>query len=413
VSTRMEMVVGAGRVLHHGRYVIEWPIGTPGGEGAVYQAKDLHARRRVAVKVIHPGLYGMFRDAFDAQIEFLAAVDNPWCIAVHDHFRIPPANGWPETAALVMHLADRSLADLIGPAGAGRATALAATADAARGLAELHRRGGTHNDVKPPNLLHVSGDGPPRWVLGDFGVAKLLDGTHAYQQSMDMRYAPPERIRWGQVRRPGDVFSLGMTLHEALCGELPGGFGDYVVSRALDRPAADLVAACLEVDPADRPSLEEVQRGLAHLGAPGAGGAAAPAPAPMPPRREQTLPPQGVVAAEPPTTRVPLEHTWIAPAPVRPPAPPRPSAAPARARKPLKPPKPRKAPREPRRRRRPIRTLFRLTFLVLLAMTVLTATSGVLPELARSTADRTVDRIVTEVIDRVDGVVGDLTGSGG
>lgn len=98
----------------------------------------------------------------------------------------------------------------------------------AEGLDHAHQRGIIHRDIKPSNIL-LSAEGQP--LLLDFNVSidsgsngtpTLLGGTVAY--------APPEQLRalafhnldqFQEVDRRSDIYSLGMVLLEALCGQRP------------------------------------------------------------------------------------------------------------------------------------------------------------------------------------------------
>src|SRR5262245_48266266 len=148
----VEEVIRRGEALAN-RYVIGQRLGQPGGQGAVYRAWDEVEGDYVAVKVLHPHVYRAERALVDAEIDLLRTIRSERVIRLLDVVGVPPAFGRPATRALVMELADSSLADRIEDGRGAPARVLrTALPDALEGLADLHRARITHNDVKPSNI---------------------------------------------------------------------------------------------------------------------------------------------------------------------------------------------------------------------------------------------------------------------
>ncbi|MDT7838163.1 serine/threonine-protein kinase [Aquabacterium sp. OR-4] len=118
--------------------------------------------------------------------------------------------------------------------------------EVAEAVAHAHAQLIVHRDLKPNNVL-VTPEGAPK--LLDFGIAALLDDddeqssqlTRMTGRGHTLGYAPPEQITGGAVGVAGDVFSLGVMLHELLSGELP--------FSHVDAPRTELEHAVLHEPP--------------------------------------------------------------------------------------------------------------------------------------------------------------------
>ena len=207
-----------GRVLGD-RYRLIRPLGV-GASAHVYVADDVHLRRRVAIKLLHPALAGDegFLRRFRAEAQVVASLRHPNILAVYD---------WGEDAGspyLVMELLEggslRSLldrGDLLSPEQAARVGA-----DAARALDYAHRRGLVHRDIKPANLIF---DDEGRVTVADFGLARALAEASWTEPAGAVvgtaRYAAPEQVRGEKLDNRADVYSLAIVLVEATTGTVP------------------------------------------------------------------------------------------------------------------------------------------------------------------------------------------------
>ncbi|NUU20760.1 MAG: protein kinase [Streptomycetaceae bacterium] len=143
-----------------------------------------------------------------------------------------------------------------------------------RALIAIHSVGLVHRDLKPSNVI-LAADGPR---VIDFGISRATDATTLTwtgQLVGSAGYMAPEQVRGEPVGVPGDVFSLGATLVFASRGSGPFGRTDNVeplLVRTLTEdpdltgvPAdvAQVAAACLAKDPAQRPTPDELLATLA------------------------------------------------------------------------------------------------------------------------------------------------------
>lgn len=263
---------GIGRVLDS-RYRIVALIGT-GASARVFLADDFRLRRQVAIKVLHPSLAldDVFLRRFEQEARAAAAFSHPHVVAVHD---------WGETEAgpylVTEYLAGGSLHAIL--AAGNRLTSSQAVKvglEAASGLAAAHRRGLAHRDIKPANLLFDPGS---RLRVADFGLVHALSGTTMTEPNGvvlgTVRYSAPERSEPGVTDGRTDVYSLALTMVEAVVGEVPlssGSTADVMMQRAKSpieipeifgaaRPILERAGA---IDIEDRPAAEELMRALVH-----------------------------------------------------------------------------------------------------------------------------------------------------
>ncbi|MFF8508567.1 protein kinase [Streptomyces sp. NPDC015492] len=219
----------------------------------------------VAVKTVRRDVAGdpAFRDRFRREIRVAALVDSPYAAA--------PLGGdadaevpWLATA----YVPGPSLSQAVRRGGALPVpTVRALGAGVARALADLHRAGVLHRDLKPGNVM-LSVDGPR---LIDFGIARSDAATTMTATGVMVgtpSFMSPEHVAGARrVTAASDVFCLGSLLCYAATGEDPFGDGPlaavlYRVSQAeadlsrLPEELRETVAGCLAADPADRPAPE-------------------------------------------------------------------------------------------------------------------------------------------------------------
>ncbi|MFJ3790850.1 serine/threonine-protein kinase [Kitasatospora sp. NPDC090091] len=315
-----------------GRYTLTERIGG-GGMGSVWRADDQVLARRVAVKILHPGLVedGTFVQRFRREAQLLAGLKHPGIVDVHDYGE-SGRDGEERTAYIVMELVEGRPLDTVlaegGPMEPERALGLLATALDA--LAAAHRQDIVHRDVKPSNLM-LRPDG--QVTVTDFGIARAVASTKltaSHAVIGTALYMAPEQAEGKSVTPASDLYSIGVVAYELLTGKPPF-VGESVLEVALkhlrepvpELPAAfpeavrDLVSRALAKQPeerfADAAAMAAAARaaigagpGPAAAGAAGgaggaaAGGAASAGGAAKPAAAEADAPAAGAPAASAP-----------------------------------------------------------------------------------------------------------------
>jgi serine/threonine protein kinase len=249
----------------------------------------------VALKFLAPGaatphLARVLSETVRREVASRDALHHPRLVRLYEVLTLDdvPVVDLQGAVVLVMELADASLDELLNRhrAGLPAAEATARLVEIAEALGYVHGAGWVHGDLKPSNVL-LRRDGT--CCLTDFGLAGLLEGTHAYVPPLATPdYAPPERREavasadGQQVRASGDIWALGVIACRLLTGSMPlpgetawaraqaaaeyaRGDRALALPDSLAEPWRRLVEDCLAADPADRPDAATVLRRLNGL----------------------------------------------------------------------------------------------------------------------------------------------------
>jgi serine/threonine protein kinase len=206
---------GAGTVLS-GRYRLERPLGT-GATATVWRARDLELGRSVALKLLDvDGADPDLADRFLREGRILGRLVHPNIVPV---LAAGDDDGRPY---LVMALIDGpTLRERVADGPLPVDEAVDVVAAVAAGLAEAHRSGVIHRDVKPGNIV-CGDDGQPRLV--DFGIARASDLTTMTRADVVLgtaAYLAPEQALGDELGPATDVYALGCVLFELLTGIQP------------------------------------------------------------------------------------------------------------------------------------------------------------------------------------------------
>lgn len=193
-----------------------------GGMGVVYKARHIHFDEIYAIKRLWEQFNAndMVLKLFLNEAKILRKLDHKNIVHVFDVFNLEN-----QYYIVMEYVKGRSLDEIIkkevGPIHKDRAVNL--FKQMLEGVAYIHSQTTPiiHRDIKPLNLLVMEDE---TVKITDFGIAKVLDtqqiastvlkGTPVYM-------SPEQIINPGSVDKRTDVYSLGMTFYEMLCGKTP------------------------------------------------------------------------------------------------------------------------------------------------------------------------------------------------
>lgn len=211
-----------------GRYKLLQRIGE-GGFGVVYMAEqEKPIRRKVALKIIKPGMDTKEVVArFEAERQALALMDHPNIAKVLDggstesgrpYFVMELVKGVPLTSFCDENKLDTS-------------KRLELFQTICKAIQHAHQKGVIHRDIKPSNVMVTLHDGEPVVKVIDFGVSKAISQQltektmfTAYGQMIGTpQYMSPEQAEMSglDIDTRSDIYSLGVLLYELLTGSTP------------------------------------------------------------------------------------------------------------------------------------------------------------------------------------------------
>ncbi|MEO8483509.1 MAG: serine/threonine-protein kinase [Acidobacteriota bacterium] len=273
LATRLSVPVPSDRVAEPGavlgdRYRIVRLLGR-GGMGTVYQAHDLRLNQTVAVKCLPPALARDTRllSQFHQEVSLARQISHANVCRVYD---IGETDG---LLFLSMEYVDgEDLAAVIKRRGLlPDAEGIELAREICAGLAAVHARGVLHRDLKPANIMVNSGG---HAQLMDFGLAAVGAVEHVSEGSP--AYMAPEQLLGLEVTQRSDLYALGLVLYEIFGGRRAfegwntdalfrghrDGSAILDLSTIANAGARRAIGACLERDPANRPTSATAVAGM-------------------------------------------------------------------------------------------------------------------------------------------------------
>jgi len=277
-----------GQILD-GRYRIIRKIGE-GGMGEVYAAEHVHIEKRFAIKLLKneivsdPEAVTRFRQ----EARSSSSIGHRNIIAIEDFGQLADGRIY-----MCMELLNgAALNDMITqPIGVDRL--LNILIQTGHGLAAAHAKGIVHRDMKPENIfvtIGPNGEDVPK--LLDFGIAKVTGNegeNHLTRTGMIFGtpfYMAPEQALGNPVDARTDIYAVGVIMYECFAGSLPFQGDSFMgiltqhitmdaepvaqraarVGRQLPPGLAEVITACMQKNPAQRPSsMDELVNVLVRI----------------------------------------------------------------------------------------------------------------------------------------------------
>lgn len=240
----------------HGDYLLVKQL-EAGGMAEAYIAKHTSSSEQVFLKRVRTR--SADKPALEREVriyEKLLRLNCEHVADVKDFFRDE------DYVTLVTDMADGGdLYDYVDRESQGRGLLVAEAKEIALAIStavrELHVNDVVHRDIKPQNILRFG----KSWKLADFGISKNLTRAVTLQtmQNQGTRgYAAPEQFEGATANPSADIYSLGKTFCFLITGQTDIDMVPYDGWR-------NLIASCIDRDPASRPTIDTVIQELDAL----------------------------------------------------------------------------------------------------------------------------------------------------
>ncbi|HEX6320433.1 MAG TPA: serine/threonine-protein kinase [Burkholderiales bacterium] len=244
--------LGAGEKPKFGRFEVQKELGK-GAMGVVYLGKDPKIGREVAIKTMalsqefEPEELAEVKERFFREAETAGRLSHPNIVTIYD------TGEEHDFCYIAMELLKGGdLAPYVKP---GKllpmdqvVSIVARVADA---LGYAHRQGVVHRDIKPANMMYDPQTDTLK--VTDFGIARLTDSSKTKTGMVlgTPSYMSPEQLAGKKIEGRSDLFSLGVSLYQMLCGRLPfeGESMAQLMFKIANEPPTEILSVNPDVPP--------------------------------------------------------------------------------------------------------------------------------------------------------------------
>ena len=201
-----------------GRYEVIEELGK-GGMGKVYKVFDKKIKEKVALKLLKPEIASDEETIgrFSNELKFARKIAHRNVCRMHDlgeeqgtHYITMEYVSGEDLKSTILRVGQLSVGKTI-----------STIKQVCEGLAEAHRLGVVHRDLKPQNIM-IDKEGNAK--IMDFGIARSLKAkgiTDAGVMIGTPEYMSPEQVEGKEADQRADIYALGVILYEMLTGHVP------------------------------------------------------------------------------------------------------------------------------------------------------------------------------------------------
>lgn len=216
IETPLESLIRGTRIAD--RYEIIELLGS-GGMGKVYRVEDTKVEEEIALKIIHPDIAIKKRnlDRFHQELKLARKIKHKNVCQMfdlgEDADRVFITMEYVSGENLKTFVRRSKRLDI--------GTAISISKQICEGLAEAHKQGVIHRDLKSSNIM-IDRNGNVR--IMDFGIARSLESKKITREGFTVgtpEYMSPEQVSGKDLNKVSDIYSFGIILFEMLTGRVP------------------------------------------------------------------------------------------------------------------------------------------------------------------------------------------------